>query len=136
MADSEEGTPAMTDILVKNYVKLWPREVFYITDSQCVAELRKSLDCPGVYILYLDFDVFYVGQSDSLFTRLRSHANHFSAFVVPRKDDLDYVEAIMIAATPRTANRQGGKQIPKIGLPNKLEKILRANRERFFAAPE
>jgi hypothetical protein len=46
----------MKDIFVQNYVKLWPREVFYITDSQCVGELRKSLDCPGVYILYLDFD--------------------------------------------------------------------------------
>jgi hypothetical protein len=130
----------MNNILVQNYVKLWPREVFYITDSQCVSELKKSLACPGVYILYLDFDAFYVGQSDSLFTRLRSHArkryrlwNHFSAFVVPRKDDLDYVEAIMIAATPRTANKQGGKRIQKIGLPNKLEKILIANREKFFA---
>jgi hypothetical protein len=61
--------------------------------------------------------------------------NHFSAFVVPRKEQLDYVEAMMIAATPRTANRQGGRRIPKIDLPNKLEKILRANREKFFTAP-
>src|SRR6266404_4119225 len=106
----------MKDILVQNYVKLWPREVVYVTDSQCVADLRKTLVFPGVYMLYLDFDAFYVGQSDSLFRRLLGHArkryrlwNHFSAFVVPRKDDLDYVEAIMIAATPRTANKQGGR---------------------------
>lgn len=130
----------MTDILVQNYVKLWPREVFYLTDSQCAAELKKSLDCAGVYILYLDFDAFYVGQSDSLFTRLRGHArkryqlwNHFSAFVVPRKEQLDYVEAMMIAATPRTANRQGGRQIPKIDLPNRLQKTLIASREKRFA---
>jgi hypothetical protein len=71
--------------LVTGYVKLWPREVSYMEDSQCVGELRKSLERPGVYILYQDFDVFYVGQSDCLFKRLSEHAtkryrlwNHFS----------------------------------------------------------
>ncbi|HYB62430.1 MAG TPA: GIY-YIG nuclease family protein [Methylomirabilota bacterium] len=125
-----------TEGLVTNYVKLWPREVFYIRDSECVEELRKSLDHAGVYILYQDFDVFYVGQSDCLFKHLHDHAtkryrlwNHFSAFVVPSKDHLDYVEAIMIAATPRTANKQGGKRIERIDLPEKLEKKLLANRE-------
>jgi hypothetical protein len=122
--------------LVTKHVKLWPREVFHIRDSQCVDELKKSLDHPGVYILYLDFDVFYVGQSDCLFKRLYGHAtkryrlwNHFSAFVVPKKEHLDYVEAIMIAATPRTANRRGGRRIKRIDLPEKLEKKLLANRE-------
>jgi len=129
----------MKDILVQNYVKLWPREVFYITDSQCVAELRKTLDCPGVYILYLDFDAFYVGQSDSLFRRLLGHArkryrlwNHFSR-CGSAKGRLDYVEAIMIAATPRTANKQGGRRIQKLDLPNKLHKTLIANREKAFS---
>jgi hypothetical protein len=121
---------------VTNYVKLWPRDIFYLRDVQCVGELKKSLYQPGVYILYQDFDVFYVGQSDCLFKRLHSHAtkryrlwNHFSAFVVPRKEHLDYVEAIMIAATPRTANRQGGKRIEKIDLPKNVEKKLLANRQ-------
>jgi hypothetical protein len=79
-------------------VKLWPQEVFYIRDSRCKAELKKSLRHPGVYILYQDFDVFYVGKSaESLFSRLSGHAaklyrlwNHFSAFVVPKKENLDY----------------------------------------------
>jgi len=125
-----------TEGLVTKYVKLWPREVFYVRDSECERELRQNLDHPGVYILYQDFDVFYVGQSDCLFKRLHGHAmkryrlwNHFSAFVVPSKDDLDYVEAIMIAATPRTANRQGGKRIERIDLPEKLEEKLLMNRE-------
>jgi hypothetical protein len=113
--------------LVKGYVKLWPREVFYL-DKPCEKELKKSLREPGVYILYQDFDVFYVGKAKSLFGRLRFHAekryslwNHFSAFVVDPLH-LDYVEAIMIAATPRTANRQGGKGINKVKIP--LPKII------------
>jgi hypothetical protein len=77
-----------------------------------------------------------VGQSDCLFKRLRGHArkryrlwNHFSAFVVPKTEHLDYVEAMMIAATPRTANKQGGRRIERIDLPEKLEKKLLINRE-------
>ena len=121
--------------LVTKYVKLWPREVFYVTESQCAEELRESLNHPGVDILYQDFDAFYVGKSDCLYERLHGHAmkryrlwNHFSAFVVA-KEHLDYVEAIMIAATPRTANRQGGRRIEKIDLPQKLEKKLLRERK-------
>jgi hypothetical protein len=125
-----------TEELVTSYVKLWPREVFYIQDSQCKAELKEALRLPGVYILHQDFDVFYVGKSDSLFSRLNGHAekryklwNHFSAFVVPKKDNLDYVEAIMIAATPRIANKRGGRNIGKINLPNIIERKLFELRE-------
>jgi len=76
-----------------------------------------------VHILYQDFDVFYVGQAERLFKRLSDHANkryylwnHFSAFVVDR-EHLDHVEAIMIAATPRTANKRAGKGINKAKIP-------------------
>lgn len=122
--------------LVKGYVKLWPREVFDVEDSECKAALKESLSKAGVYILYQDFDVFYVGQAGRLFSRLRFHAkkryslwNHFSAFFVEGEKRLDYVEAIMIAATPRTANRQGGKRIKKIPLPNNIERKLAKNKE-------
>lgn len=120
--------------VVTGYMKLWPRDVFYIGDVKCAQELRESLNCPGVYILYEDFDAFYVGQSENLFARLREHAlkryvlwNHFSAFAVP-KEHLDDVEAIMIAATPRTANRSGGKRIGRIDLPKRVEQKIIASR--------
>jgi hypothetical protein len=123
--------------LVNGYVKLWPREVFYVEDSQCTSELKKSLDAPGVYILYQDFDVFYVGQAECLFKRLLDHANkryslwnHFSAFAVS-PGHLDYVEAIMIAATPRTANKQAGKGINKLKIP--LPKIIQEKLARHRA---
>lgn len=125
--------------LVTGYVKLWPRDVFYIEDSECVSELREKLNHPGVYILYHDFDVFYVGQSECLFKRLSEHAtkryrlwNHFSAFLVPKKGHLDYMEAIMIAAMPRTANMKPGKGINrlKISLPRVVDDEL--SRHRLF----
>jgi excinuclease UvrABC nuclease subunit len=104
--------------------------VFYIKGVDCLEAVKKCLDKPGVYILYHDFDVFYIGQGNSLFERLQKHAmkryrlwNHFSAFVVP-KEQLDDVEAIMITATPRTANRSVGKRIPRINLPKEVERQL------------
>ena len=116
--------------VVSAYVKLWPREVFYMQDDECAEALRDSLDHSGVYVLYQDFDAFYVGQSECLFDRLRDHAmkryrlwNHFSAFVVD-KEHLDDVEAIVIAATPRTANRSGGKRIQRIDLPKAVDRRL------------
>lgn len=60
--------------IVTGYVKLWPREVFYIKPSDSLAELKKSLNTSGVCILYQDFDVFYIGQAVSLFNRLSNHA--------------------------------------------------------------
>jgi hypothetical protein len=116
--------------VVSGYVKLWPREVFYIADTDCSKKLCDSLDRAGVYVLYQDFDAFYVGQSECLFDRLRGHAmkryilwNHFSAFIAD-KEHLDDLEALMIAATPRTANRSGGKRIHRVDLPKAIEEKL------------
>lgn len=118
-----------TTAVVEAYVKLWPRDVFYVSD-ECLKLVKDAIGKSGVYILYQDFDVFYIGQTGSLFERLQDHArkrynlwNHFSAFVVPA-EHLDDVETIMIAATPRTANRQGGKRIEKINLPKRVQDLL------------
>jgi hypothetical protein len=122
-----------TTAVVEKYVKLWPREVFYLS-GDCLESVRRALKPPGVYVLYQDFDVFYIGQATSLFDRLQDHAqkryrlwNHFSAFVVP-PEHLDDVEAIMIAATPRTANRQGGKRVERIDLPKDAQRALNESR--------
>lgn len=127
------GNPEVQPVLVHKYVRLWPREVFYIRDSQ--KKLKDSLKDSGVYILYLDFDVFYIGKADNLYQRLHTHAtkryrlwNHFSAFLV-HPNHLAEVEAIMIAATPRTANKSGGKVFKKIDLPPEIRKALDQDRE-------
>ena len=125
---SEE--PEIQPLLVHKYVKLWPREVFYIREAKIQQELKDSLKHSGVYVLYLNFDVFYIGKADNLFRRLDAHAgtryqlwNHFSAFVVD-PEHLAEVEAIMIAATPRTANKSGGKVFKKIDLPGEIQSVL------------
>lgn len=48
--------------MVTGYVKLWPRDVFYIKSRKATSELQSLLGKSGVYILYKDFDVFYIGQ--------------------------------------------------------------------------
>jgi len=70
--------------LATGYVKLWPREVFYIKQGE---QVKDRLNGAGVYILFQDTKVFYVGQSKSLFRRLRRQArkpftlwNHFQPF--------------------------------------------------------
>jgi hypothetical protein len=120
-------------LLVTGYVKLWPREVFYVRDHQQI--VREKLRDSGVYILYQDFDVFYIGKADNLYKRLEQHAtkryrlwNHFSAFKVSH-DHLAEVEAIMIAATPRTANKSGGKVFERIDLPLQIQNVLDKRRE-------
>lgn len=121
--------------IVTGFVKLWPREVFYIKGGKDLDEVKKRVDRSGVNILYKDFEVFYIGRAKSLFERVQFHAwkryqlwNHFSAFLVP-EDRLDDVEAIMIAATPRTANRQSGKRIERINLPSNAANLLLKSRE-------
>ena len=125
-------------VLVESYVKLWPREIFYIPDPLIQSKLKGSLKDSGVYILYQGFDIFYIGKADNLFKRLHSHAtkryrlwNHFSAFLVGQ-NHLAEVEAIMIAATPRTANKSGGKLFKKIDLPPEIQKVLDDNRANVF----
>lgn len=125
--------PKKTVSVVTRYVRLWPREVFYIKAG--LADLRSCLSQPGVYILYHNFDVFYVGQGKRLFNRLQSHAlqrywlwDHFSAFFVP-KEHLNEVEAMIIAATPRTFNKSVGRRIEKVSLPPRVRKLLLKSRE-------
>jgi hypothetical protein len=127
--------PDEADGIVTRYAKLWPREVFYIKHGKYLDMVKDQLDVPGVYVLYRGVDVFYVGQANSLFDRLRIQArkryrlwDHFSAFVVP-EHHLNDVEAIVIAATPRTANRSGGKRIGRISLPSEVEQLLLKCRE-------
>ena len=77
---------------------------------------------PGVYVLYWDDVPYYVGQAKVLRGRLAAHArvpvsryfnhwNYFSAFVVD-EDELDRLEAILIAAMPTANGRKPLKREP------------------------
>lgn len=92
-------------------------------------------DQSGIYVLYADYNLVYVGQADGLLVRLRQHRdddlanrwNRFSwfglrkvlstgnlaspkgAFHPERKVTLDHLEALLIYASEPRLNRQGGK---------------------------
>jgi hypothetical protein len=108
--------------IVKEYARMWPREVFYhLVPNEsgkgkkvALARGLELVDEPGVYVLYRDDIPHYIGQAGKLRHRLWQHAcvpgaryynfwNHFSAFVIENPKLRDEVEGILIAAMP-TAN--------------------------------
>jgi len=135
MADKNESE---LKVPVKNYARMWPREVFFrrLPKAKPVAGSKKNppartqwlyktfdlLAQPGVYVLYRDNVPYYVGQSDDLRSSLAAHArvpqsryfnhwNYFSAFAVDKKE-LDRIEAILVAAMPMANSRKPLKKEP------------------------
>jgi hypothetical protein len=118
--------------MVKQFVSMWPREVWDFTEPGERALFLKEfspLRKPGVYVLYRDEVPYYIGQAKVLYKRLHDHANKstdryfnfwnfFSAFVVSRESYLGDIERILIAAMP-TAN----SSIPKMN-PVKMPKFV------------
>ncbi|MGH9430403.1 MAG: GIY-YIG nuclease family protein [Terriglobia bacterium] len=121
--------------IVTHYARMWPREVLYLKDERLLEQVKKALAHPGVYILYWDDQPYYIGQAvkKGLYHRIRSHGtksnrsyynfwNFFSAFVVPDKNHIAEVEAVLIASG-RTVNRAVPKINP-IRLPPGVSKLL------------
>lgn len=144
-------------MLVKNYGLFWREdEVFWgrgnnagtllgVLSSNTTAEPVDFRDQAGVYVLYADFDMVYVGQAGNgyqkLFGRLKQHRrdalsgrwNQFSWFgtrkVLKRgglaaevdwahtthAQVLNHIEAILIQAAEPPLNRQGGRFGKKAG---------------------
>ena len=142
-ASGSESTRARTTLtvrevvmaLVKGYARMWPREIF--DNKATVANSIEFLDNPGVYVLYNGDRPHYIGQTDSLFRRLREHANPrarfyhfwnlFSAFAVDDGKVRDELEAILIAAMP-TANSAKPK-LNKLRLPPEVANLMRRMRD-------
>jgi hypothetical protein len=137
--------------IVAKYARLWPREVFDITEkgskTRLVARGVEALRNPGVYILYRNEIPYYIGKTTKrlLFKRLHDHANkstdryfnfwnYFSVFVVPGPAHVDEVEGILIASMP-TAN-SAAPRIERIRLPREIAEVLRDARKRAVRRPE
>jgi hypothetical protein len=103
---------------------MWPRTLFQKKDEMgrlLIVQHVDELQLPGVYVLYIGQDPYYVGNATRLLSRLHSHANkstaryyehwdHFSAFVLTGKvrnqaQRLMEVESILIAGIPRLTNK-------------------------------
>ena len=72
---------------------------------------------PGIYALYDDTELYYVGKSTDLRKRVRHHLRdrhyaswtHFSLYLVRKSDHIDEIESLLV----RIANPMGNRTIPK-----------------------
>ncbi len=140
-------------MLIRNYGLFWKGDDVYwgqggegnkgsllgVPAHNLTAEPTNFREQRGVYVLYADYEMVYVGQvgrgNDRLFKRLKAHRtdslserwNRFSWFGINRVLDggglavdagkahtdndavLDHIEAILIHAAEPVQNRQGGR---------------------------
>jgi hypothetical protein len=140
--EGELPMPRETQI-VKEYARMWPREVFYCLvpnesgSKRKKVVLAKGLELvnePGVYVLYRNDIPYYVGQAKKLRYRLWAHAcapgaryhnfwNYFSAFVIQNEKLRNQVEGILIAAMP-TAN-SAKPRLKRAKFPGAVSKMSR-----------
>src|ERR1700688_3452335 len=128
--------------MVKEYARMWPRETFYQLGPNASGKSKNvlamkslpALNDTGVYELYRDGILYYVGQAGKLRSRLWAHAhspearyhnfwNHFSAFVITAPHLRNQIEGILIAAMP-TAN--GAKpKLKRTKIPDSVSRMSR-----------
>lgn len=74
-------------------------------------------DSPGIYALYDDRDLYYVGKSTELRKRVKQHLKdrhlaswtHFSLYLARREDHIHEIESLLV----RIANPKGNRVIPR-----------------------
>jgi hypothetical protein len=143
--EDAEGGSQIQPKLVTNFIRMWPRAIFSTPSMAqgapgkppAIAKTIKSLDKPGVYVLYREDQPFYVGQAkNGLGERLRQHAqsigglrsyfwNYFSAFVVEDVNQIDEVEAIVIAAMPAVISNSAKPRLPRLKMAKSVKGVLR-----------
>jgi hypothetical protein len=130
----EEDTNLKKQIrpLVESYARTWPREVIeFLNDRQAgrtadVASVTKTLEQPGVYVLFKDDVPHYAGKATNLRKRLLTHMriggryanlwNHVSFFIIHDEAHRNAVESIVIASIGNAAN-SAKPRIKKIPVP-------------------
>ena len=112
--------------LIAGYAKKWPREVL-LEDRDTLREAQERLKGPGVCVLYVGDEVYYVGRTDGLlFERMQDHHvnmrgrfnhfwNFFSAFVIPDKLCREEMEKLLI--TTVAAENKAEPGLDRIELP-------------------
>lgn len=98
-------------------------------------------DSPGIYALYDDNDLYYVGKSTELRKRVKQHLKdrhlaswtHFSLYLARRQDHIHEIESLLV----RIANPKGNRVIPRgksTGILVKQLKKLIQERQRLELA--
>ncbi|MGD0902071.1 MAG: GIY-YIG nuclease family protein [Terracidiphilus sp.] len=147
--DQEGGKVLANSVLVSRFIRMWPRAIFdtpamiegHRGKQPSIAMTIKELERPGVYILYIDDQPFYVGQAQGkLRSRLRAHANgvgglrsyfwnYFSAFIVENPKHIDEVEAILISAMPSVITNSSKPKLPRVRITEPIRRRMRELRK-------
>jgi hypothetical protein len=151
------------DLLIRNMGLFWPKDSIDSRHRQLLGSLswggRKSVanfwQQVGIYALYQDFDLVYVGQASGdqgLGNRLTQHMKRGIAdrwdrfswfgfrlvnddqslrglrrkFIVPWEVVLDHVEGVIVEVSEPRLNGQGGKWGKKVPLYHHLRPTSRA----------
>lgn len=86
-------------------------------------------DSPGIYALYDDSDLYYVGKSTELRKRVKQHLKdrhlaswtHFSLYLARREDHIHEIESLLV----RVANPKGNRVIPRGKSTGALVELLK-----------
>lgn len=96
---------------------------------------------PGIYALYDDDDLYYVGKSINLRQRVRAHLSdrheaswtHFSLYLLRRTDHISEIESLLVSIS----NPKGNKVTPRGratgALLNELRKSVKSSQREEFA---
>jgi len=124
--------------LVINRIEKVSKEAFRQYFSEITELIGHS---PGIYALYDDTDLYYVGKSTELRKRVKHHLRdrhlaswtHFSLYLVRRAEHIGEIESLLV----RIANPKGNRVIPKGKSSGPLLRQLKAlvkqkQREEFL----
>jgi hypothetical protein len=99
-------------------------------------------DSPGIYALYDNDELYYVGKSTELRKRVRQHLRdrhlaswtHFSLYLVRREEHIHEMESLLV----RIANPKGNRVVPsgksRGALVNALKRLLLQKQREEMAA--
>ena len=135
MAGKNTGARGSARSLVERQLEFVVKEVF-VLHYPLVTELIG--ESPGIYALYSDKDLYYVGKSIDLRKRVKDHLKdrhlaswtHFSLYLVRNADHIHDIESLLI----RIASPTGTRAVPKVQasgqLANQLRRMIKAEQDR------
>ena len=134
----KSGKARRTVNLVTNRLENVSKDVF----TQHFALITELVgESPGIYALYDGDDLYYVGKSSELRTRVRHHLkdrhgaswSHFSLYLVSHEEHIHEIESLLV----RIANPKGNRVVPRgksAGLlVRKLKSLIRKRQKEELA---
>ena len=120
------GSKMKKGSLISGVLEKIPSRYFEAVGKELRSILRKQ---PGIYALYKDDSIYYIGLASNLFARIKRHLkdrhtnkwNNFSLFIVKRVRMLKDFETSLI----RIAKPKGNKRLGRIQKHGELKSILR-----------